>query len=171
MVSNLAQLANSSKSIRLQISLMCRDFKWLLTSKVNHKLDHCQIIWVLRQVIFRWDDNLVYWPGIAPSSQIYATINDLFQSRLWCWVLDLPPDLNGFLMDYCSRVKIWECGRLILGGVATTGPNTGIMSLPRGVRTCSIGNLLILFSGAPTCVWRHLTTTFHLPLQYLFIFD
>jgi len=57
-------------------------------------------------------------------------------------------------------LKIWEYGRLILGEMVTTGPNTGIMSLPRGVRTCSIGNLIILFSGAPTCVWRHLTTPF-----------
>ena len=83
-------LDNSSKSIQLQISFMSKVFKWLLTSKVNHKLDHCQIICVHRQVIFRWDDNLVYWPGIAPGSQICATINDLFQSRLWHWVLDLP---------------------------------------------------------------------------------
>ena len=37
---------HSSKSIQLQISSMCRGFKWLLTSKVNHKLDHCQIIFV-----------------------------------------------------------------------------------------------------------------------------
>ena len=57
-------------------------------------------------------------------------------------------------------LKIWECGKLILGEMVTTGPSTGIMSLPRGVRTSSIGNLLILFSGAPTCVWRHLTTPF-----------
>ena len=55
------------------------------------------------------------------------------------------------------------CDKLFFGEMVTTGPSTGIMSLPRGVRTSSIGNLLILFSGAPTCVWRHLTTTFPHP--------
>ena len=66
-------------------------------------------------------------------------------------------------------LKIWECDKVVFGEMVTTGPSSGIMSLPRGVRTYSIGNLLILFSGAPTCVWRHLTTPFPHRLKTLLI--
>jgi len=45
------------------------------------------------------------------------------------------------------------CDKLSIGEMVTTGPSTGIMSLPRGVRTSSIGNLLILFfRSANMCV-------------------
>ena len=45
------------------------------------------------------------------------------------------------------------CDKVFLGEMVTTGPSSGIMSLPRGVRTSSIGNLLILFfRSADMCV-------------------
>ena len=43
--------------------------------------------------------------------------------------------------------------------MVTTGPSTGIMSLPRGVRTSSIGNLLILFFKER----RHVCSAISLP--------
>ena len=89
-------------------------------------------------------------PGIAPGSQICATIDDLFQSRLlllgfWStiifeWIWYNLSCWNGSEGKKVSKalLKIWKCGRLKFGEMATTGPSTGIMSLPRGVRTSSI---------------------------------
>jgi len=41
---NFRNLTKTPNIKRLQISLMCGVFKWLLTSKVNYTFDHCQII-------------------------------------------------------------------------------------------------------------------------------
>ncbi len=55
--------------------------------------------------------------------------------------------------------------------MVTTGPSTGIMSLPRGVRTSSIKEPFNPVSGAPTCVWRHLTTPFSHHHKIFSMFD
>ena len=55
--------------------------------------------------------------------------------------------------------------------MVTTGPSTGIMSLPRGVRTSSIRNLLILFfRSADMCVAPS-HYPFSPPLENHFNFD
>ncbi len=63
--------------------------------------------------------------------------------------------------------RAWKYDSFFYGEAVTTGPSSGIMSLPRGVRTRSLQRALILLSGAPTCVWHRFTNS---GLDLLFVY-